>query len=149
MKITIVAVGKLKEDYLKKAEKNFLNLISKRSEFKILEIPDEKIQENSSASVVESIKNKEGSALLRKIRPEQYVIALAINGRQLTTDGFKKVIADCADKDKNDLVFIIGGSLGLSDAVLQRADFKISFSPMTFPHQLMRIMLMEQLSQIL
>lgn len=149
MKITIAAVGKLKEDYLKKAEKSFSILLSKRSEFKILEIPDEKIQENSSASVVESIKNKEGSALLKKIRPEQYVIALAIDGRQLTTDAFKNVVADCVNKDKNDLVFVIGGSLGLSDAVLQRANFKISFSPMTFPHQLMRIMLMEQLSQIL
>lgn len=145
MRITIAAVGKLKEEYLREASGHFSDKISKKCEFSIIEIPDEKNVENASATVVENIKNKEGEGLLKKITPSQYVIALAIDGKMLDTEGLKKKIRQCSDNEKDDIVFVIGGSLGLSDEVLKRSDFRISFSPMTFPHQLMRIMLMEQI----
>lgn len=146
MKITIAAVGKLKEDYLKEASGFLSSDISKHSDFEIFEIPDEKNEDNASPSVMEAIKNKEGAGLLKKIGTSQYVIALAIDGEQLNTEGLKKKIKECRSKGKDDMVFVIGGSLGLSNEVLKRADYKLSFSPMTFPHQLMRIMLMEQIS---
>ncbi|MBE6020161.1 MAG: 23S rRNA (pseudouridine(1915)-N(3))-methyltransferase RlmH [Clostridiales bacterium] len=146
MKITIAAVGKLKEDYLKEASAFLSASISKHCEFDIIEIPDEKNEDNASFSVTESIKNKEGAGLMKRIVASQYVIALAIDGDQLNTDGLKNKIMTCRTKGKDDIVFVIGGSLGLSNEVLKRADYKLSFSPMTFPHQLMRIMLMEQIS---
>ena len=149
MQITLITVGKLKEDYLKAAENHFKSLISKHYDFNFINIPDEKIQDGCTEAAIEAIKNKEGTGILKKIQPGQYVIALAIDGRQLNTEGFKKLIKDCTDAGKSNLVFVIGGSLGLSAQVLRRADYKISFSPMTFPHQLMKIMLMEQLSIIL
>lgn len=146
MKITIAAVGKLKEDYLKEASGFLSSNISKHCDFEIIEIPDEKNEENASAAVMEAVKNKEGAGLLKKISSSQYVIALAIDGEQLNTEKLKNKIRECKNKGRDDLVFVIGGSLGLSNEVLKRADFKLSFSPMTFPHQLMRIMLMEQIS---
>lgn len=149
MKITISAVGKLKENYLKDAEKYFKTLISKKCSFEINEIPDEPIPENPSASVETKIKEKEGAALLKNIRPHQYVITLAIDGNMADSEKFGKIISGCLNKNKNDIVYIIGGSLGLSEEVLKRSDYKLSFSNMTFPHQLMRIMLMEQLSRSL
>lgn len=146
MRITIAAVGKLKEEYLREASRFFSEKISKKCEFNIIEIPDEKNVDNASATVVESIKNKEGEGLLKKILPSQYVIALAIDGAMLDSEGLRKKIRQCVDREKDDIVFVIGGSLGLSDEIMKRSDYKISFSPMTFPHQLMRIMLMEQIS---
>lgn len=146
MKITIAAVGKLKEDYLKEASGILSSSISKHCSFDLVEIPDEKIEDNPSPSVMEAVKNKEGAALMKRIGSDQYLIALAIDGRQLDTVGLKKKLKDCISQGKEDIVFVIGGSLGLSDEILKRANYKLSFSPMTFPHQLMRIMLMEQIS---
>lgn len=146
MKITIAAVGKLKEDYLREAAASLSVSISKQCSFEIFEIPDEKIEENASSSVKEAIKNKEGDGLMKKIRPSQYIIALAIDGKELNTQELKDKLKNCHSKGKDDIVFIIGGSLGLSDSILKKADYKLSFSPMTFPHQLMRIMLMEQIN---
>lgn len=146
MKITVAAVGKLKEDYLREAAASLSVSISKQCSFEIIEIPDEKIEENASSSVKEAIKNKEGNGLMKKIRPSQYIIALAIDGKELNTQELKDKLKNCQSKGKDDIVFIIGGSLGLSDSILKKADYKLSFSPMTFPHQLMRIMLMEQIN---
>lgn len=146
MKITIAAVGKLKEDYLREAAASLSVSISKQCSFEILEISDEKIEENASSSVKEAIKNKEGDGLMKKIRPSQYIIALAIDGKELNTQELKNKLKSCQSKGKDDIAFIIGGSLGLSDSILKKADYKLSFSPMTFPHQLMRIMLMEQIN---
>lgn len=145
MKITIAAVGKLKEEYLKEAVSSISKGIMKHCDFEIIEIPDEKNDELSSPAAVEAVKNKEGALLLKKIKPSQYLIALAIDGTPLDTRALGKHIIKCKKNEKDDIVFVIGGSLGLSNEVLSRADFKLSFSPMTFPHQLMRIILMEQI----
>ena len=146
MKITIAAVGKLKEDYLKEACLFLSESISKHCEFEIVEIPDEKNDDSPSAAAVQAVKNKEGLLLLKRIKPAQFVIALEIDGTPLDSDGLKKMLLKCRNQNRGDVVFVIGGSLGLSDKVLRRADFRLSFSPMTFPHQLMRIILMEQIS---
>ena len=142
MKITILAVGKLKEDYLKKAAARFSEEISRQCGFSVLEVPDE----NTENRTAESVRQTEGEGILKRIRPEQYVVALAIDGKYRTSDDFAAFLKDCGRNGRDDLVFIIGGSLGLSPEVLKRANEKLSFSPMTFPHQLMRIMLMEQIS---
>ena len=142
MKITILAVGKLKEDYLKKAAARFSEEISRQCGFSVLEVPDE----NTENRTAESVKQTEGEGILKRIRPEQYVVALAIDGKYRTSDDFAAFLKDCGRNGRDDLVFIIGGSLGLSPEVLKRANEKLSFSPMTFPHQLMRIMLLEQIS---
>lgn len=146
MKITIAAVGKLKEDYLKEACLFLSESISKHCEFEIVEIPDEKNDDSPSAAAVQAVKNKEGLLLLKRIKPAQFVIALEIDGTPLDSGGLKKMLLKCRNQNHGDIVFVIGGSLGLSDEVLRRADFRLSFSPMTFPHQLMRIILMEQIS---
>lgn len=146
MKIMIAAVGKLKEDYLKEACLFLSESISKHCEFEIAEIPDEKNDDSLSAAAVQAVKNKEGLLLLKRIKPAQYVIALEIDGTPLDSNGLKKMLLKCRNQNRGDIVFVIGGSLGLSDEVLRRADFRLSFSPMTFPHQLMRIILMEQIS---
>ena len=140
MKITILAVGKLKEEYLKKAAARFSKEISRHCGFSLIEIPDESNENRSPKTVKET----EGEGILTRIRPEQYVIALAIDGKYKTSEEFRSFLKKQGSGDRNDLVFVIGGSLGLSPEVLQRANEKLSFSPMTFPHQLMRIMLMEQ-----
>lgn len=145
MKITVAAVGKLKEDYLKEAAASLSKSLSGHCDFEIAEIPDERIDDNPSEAAGEAVKNKEGRLLLKRIRPSQYVIALAIDGTPLNTEGLKKMLMKCRIQNRDDVVFVIGGSLGLSGEVLQRADYKLSFSPMTFPHQLMRIILMEQI----
>ena len=142
MKITIVAVGKLKEEYLKKAAARFSDEISRHCGFSVLEVPDESTENRPP----DSVKLYEGEGILKRIRPEQYVVALAIDGKYRTSDDFAIFLKNCGRNGRNDLVFVIGGSLGLSPEVLKRANEKLSFSPMTFPHQLMRIMLMEQIS---
>lgn len=143
MKITILAVGKLKEEYLKKAAARFSSEISRHCGFSLIEIPDES-NENRSPKTVKEI---EGEGILKRIRPEQYVIALAIDGKYRTSDEFSSFLKMQGSSEKDDLVFVIGGSLGLAPEVLRRANEKLSFSPMTFPHQLMRIMLMEQIAK--
>ncbi|MDO4481589.1 MAG: 23S rRNA (pseudouridine(1915)-N(3))-methyltransferase RlmH [Bacillota bacterium] len=145
MKITVAAVGKLKEDYLKEAAAHLSGSLSGCCDFETAEIPDERIEDNPSEAAAEAIKNREGRLLLKRIKPSQYVVALAIDGTPLDTAGLKKMLMKCRSQNRNDIVFIIGGSLGLSGEILRRADYKLSFSPMTFPHQLMRIILMEQI----
>lgn len=142
MKITIVAVGKLKEEYLKKAAARFSDEISRHCGFSVLEVPDESTENRPP----DSVKLSEGEGILKRIRPEQYVVALAIDGKYRTSDDFAAFLKNCGRNGRDDLVFVIGGSLGLSPEVLKRANEKLSFSPMTFPHQLMRIMLMEQIN---
>ena len=145
MKITIIAVGKLKEDYLKKAAARFSDEIGRRCGFSVVEIPDES-NENRSPGIV---RETEGKGILKRIRPDQYVVALAIDGKYKSSEEFAAFLKKRGGSDRDDLVFVIGGSLGLSPEVLRRSDEKLSFSPMTFPHQLMRIMLMEQIAAYL
>lgn len=149
MKITILAVGKLKEDYLREAAAFFSQQLSRHCFFEIIELPDEKNGDNPSPAAEETIKKIEGTKILKRIKPSHFVAALAIEGEPLSTPGLRAKLKTWQHHGKEDFVFVIGGSLGLSQEVLKRADYKISFSPMTFPHQLMRIMLMEQIYTVL
>lgn len=145
MNITIIAVGKLKERYLKEAVEEYSKRLSKYCKLDIIEVADEKAPENMSRAEEEAVKQKEGQAILKHIKNDTYAIALAIEGKMLSSEGFSEFINGLGIKGKSNIAFIIGGSLGLSDEVLRRADYKLSFSPMTFPHQLMRVILLEQI----
>lgn len=145
MNITIITVGKLKEKYLKEAVSEYSKRLSKYCKLDIIEVPDEKAPETMSQAEEEAVKQKEGHAILKHIKTDTYVVALAIDGKMLSSEGFSDFINDLGIRGKSNIAFIIGGSLGLSDEVLSRADFKLSFSPMTFPHQLMRVILLEQI----
>jgi len=145
MNITIISVGKLKERYLKEAVEEYSKRLSKYCKLDIIEVADEKAPENMSRAEEEAVKQKEGQAILKHIKNDTYAIALAIEGKMLSSEGFSEFINGLGIKGKSNIAFIIGGSLGLSDEVLRRADYKLSFSPMTFPHQLMRVILLEQI----
>jgi 23S rRNA (pseudouridine1915-N3)-methyltransferase len=144
MNITVVTVGKLKERYFREAVEEYSTRLSKYCRLEIIEVPDEKAPENLSPAQELMVIQKEGQGILKHIKEDNYVIALAIQGRQLSSEGLADFINDLGIKGRSSIAFIIGGSLGLSDEVLKRADYKLSFSPMTFPHQLMRVILLEQ-----
>ncbi|UUV15139.1 23S rRNA (pseudouridine(1915)-N(3))-methyltransferase RlmH [Clostridioides difficile] len=145
MNISIVVVGKIKEKYLKLGIDEFKKRLSKYCKLEIIELDDEKAPENLSAKEMEIIKDKEGKKILGKIKHNSYVIALAIDGKSLSSEELAKAMSDLAVRGNSSLCFIIGGSLGLSDEVLGRADYRLSFSRMTFPHQMMRLILLEQI----
>ncbi len=144
MNISIIAVGKLKEKYLKSGIDEYLKRLSSYAKVEIIEIPDEKAPEELSPSEMEQVKQKEGEKLLSKLSQDTYVIALAIDGKMKSSEELADTLDKLATYGKSKVAFIIGGSLGLSNEVLQRADEKLSFSKMTFPHQLMRLILLEQ-----
>lgn len=145
MNINIIAVGKLKEKYLKEAVSEYSKRLSKYCRLDIIEVSDEKAPENMSRAEETAVKEREGQAILKHVKSDTYMIALAIDGKMLSSEAFADFINDLGIKGRSNIAFIIGGSLGLSDEVLKRADFKLSFSPMTFPHQLMRVILLEQI----
>ncbi len=145
MNITIITVGKLKERYFKEAVEEYSTRLSKYCKLEIVEVTDEKAPENLSPAQELIIIQKEGQGIFKYIKEDTYVIALAIQGKQLPSEGLANFINDLGIKGRSNIAFVIGGSLGLSDEVLKRADYKLSFSPMTFPHQLMRVILLEQL----
>lgn len=145
MKITILTVGKIKEDFYRKAIAEYSKRLSRYCKLEIIEVTDEKTPDSASAVVEEQIKDKEGERLLKYIREDAYVIALAIDGKMLDSIELSKNIEQLGVMGKSHIIFVIGGSLGLSDLILKRADFKLSFSKMTFPHQLMRVILLEQI----
>jgi 23S rRNA (pseudouridine1915-N3)-methyltransferase len=149
MDITLICVGKLKEEYLKSASREYSKLLNDCCNFNIIEVPDEKTPDNASKKEEEAIKQKETEAILKYIKSDMYLIALAIQGIMPNTVELKKRIKGLDDADKKNIAFIIGGSLGLHSDLLKKAHLKLSFSKMTFPHQLMRIILMEQLLRIL
>lgn len=144
MNITIIAVGKLKERYFKEAVEEYSTRLSKYCKLEITEVPDEKAPENLSPAQELLVKDKEGQGILKHIKDDTYAIALAIQGKMLSSEDLAGLINDLGIKGRSNIAFIIGGSLGLSNEVLKRADMKLSFSPMTFPHQLMRVVLLEQ-----
>lgn len=144
MKITILSVGKIKEKYLKDAIGEYSKRLSAYCTLQLIEVPDEKAPENLSDKDMELIKEKEGRRLLEKLKDSQHLIVLDIKGKQHTSEAFSKQIETLQIQGKSDLAFIIGGSLGLSKEVLDRANDKLSFSKMTFPHQLMKVILLEQ-----
>ena len=144
MKITIACVGKIKEKYFTDAINEYAKRLSRYVTLNIAEVPDEKAPENMSPAQMEQVKEIEGERL-NKVIKDGYVVALAINGKKMTSEGFASFISDTMVKGASHITFVIGGSLGLSDKILKRADFKLSFSDMTFPHQLMRVVLLEQI----
>lgn len=144
MKITCITVGKIKEKFMTDAINEYSKRLSRYCKLEIIELADEKTPDNASAIEEENIKNREGERILAKIKDGAYVISLAIEGKQLDSVELSQKITDLGISGTSHIVFIIGGSLGLSDAVKKRSDYLLSFSKMTFPHQLMRVILLEQ-----
>lgn len=145
MNISIITIGKLKEKYLKQGIQEYLKRLSSYAKVEIIELADEKAPENLSESEMEQVKQKEGERILAKISDDTHVIALAINGRQKSSEELAKEIDSLATYGKSKIAFVIGGSLGLSSEVMKRSNAALSFSKMTFPHQLMRLVLVEQI----
>ncbi|MDF2821795.1 MAG: hypothetical protein K0R15_2236 [Clostridiales bacterium] len=145
MNITIVTVGKIKEKYLANAIAQYSKKLSKYCKLEVVEVPDEKTPDNASDAEEIKIKQREGEKILKVVNDNMYLIALAIEGKKLTSGEFQDKIKMLENNGISSVAIVIGGSLGLSDAVLKRSDYKLSFSNMTFPHQLMRVILLEQL----
>ncbi len=145
MKITVFCVGKIKEKYFVDAIMEYKKRLSRYAQIEIVEVADEKTPANASEKEELLIKEKEGDRLLSKIPEDAYCITLAILGKMHTSEELSGKIQQLMTAGNSHICFVIGGSLGLSDAVLKRADESISFSKMTFPHQLMRVILIEQI----
>ena len=145
MKIKIVTVGKLKEKYLVQGINEYAKRLGAYAKLEFVEVPDEKAPETLSEAQMLQIKEKEGQRILAKIKDTEYVFALAIEGTNPTSEAFAKQIDQLGIQGKSQLTFVIGGSLGLSQEVMTRSDDKISFGKMTYPHQLMKLILLEQI----
>lgn len=145
MKIRLIVVGKLKEKYLVDGIKEYTKRISGYTNIEIVEVADERIPEKASLAEEVLVKAKEGRRILDKIKQDDYVILLDVGGKELDSVAFSKHIENCMIQGKSTIDFVIGGSLGHGEEILQRANFRLSFSPMTFPHQLMRLILVEQI----
>ena len=146
MKITILCVGKIKEKYFRDAIAEYEKRLGRYCKLEIVEVADEKTPDGASEAEEQQIRHKEGERLLKYLEGKNcYVIALAINGTQSDSIGLAEKIEKLGLSGISHVYFIIGGSLGLSDEVLSRADEQLSFSKMTFPHQLMRVILLEQI----
>lgn len=145
MKITILCVGKVKEKYLNMGIEEYSKRLGRYCNLQIVEVSDEKTPDSGNVAEISQIKKKEGERLLKYIKEGAYVIALAIEGKELTSVEFSDEIEKLGISSESHIMFIIGGSLGLDEAVLKRADYKLSFSKMTFPHQMMRMILLEQI----
>lgn len=145
MKISIITVGKLKESYLRDAIAEYSKRLSKYCNLEILEVADEKTPDKAGETLEEQIREKEGQRILKLVKDDSYVITLEILGKLLTSEELADKIDRLGVQGKSHLTFIIGGSLGLSKEVMRRSDFALSFSKMTFPHQLMRVILLEQI----
>ncbi|MGX6961731.1 23S rRNA (pseudouridine(1915)-N(3))-methyltransferase RlmH [Vagococcus xieshaowenii] len=144
MKVTIIGVGKLKEKYLKQGIEEYAKRLSKYTKFDIIEVPDEQAPENLSPAEMIQVKQKEGERILSKIKDTDYVYALVIQGKLVSSEELAKTMEQATIQGKSHLVFIIGGSLGLSDDVIKRSNEQLSFGRITLPHQLMRLVLSEQ-----
>ncbi|MBU5594568.1 23S rRNA (pseudouridine(1915)-N(3))-methyltransferase RlmH [Amphibacillus sp. MSJ-3] len=144
MNITIISVGKLKEKYLKMGIDEYKKRLSTYTNLNLIEVQDEKAPENLSQAEMDLIKRKEGERILAKIPADTFVITLEIKGKQLSSEQLAKQLDQLATHGKSKIAFVIGGSLGLSEAVMKRSNLALSFSKMTLPHQLMRLVLLEQ-----
>lgn len=143
MKIRIISVGKLKERYLVDAIQEYTKRLSRYCTLEQVEIQDEKAPENLSQREIDIVKDREAERILSQIKDE-YLVVLAIDGKQLSSEELAAELVNITTYKSSNICFVIGGSLGLSDSILAKADFKLSFSRMTFPHQLMRLILLEQ-----
>jgi 23S rRNA (pseudouridine1915-N3)-methyltransferase len=145
VKITVIAVGKIKEKFYTDAIAEYSKRLSRYCRLEIIQVADEKTPDGASEAQERQIKEKEGSRILAQIKDGAYVIALAVQGTMLSSEQLAGKLNRLGVDGQSQIVLIIGGSLGLSDEVLKRADYHLSFSPMTFPHQLMRVILLEQI----
>ncbi|MCI5868461.1 MAG: 23S rRNA (pseudouridine(1915)-N(3))-methyltransferase RlmH [Dorea sp.] len=144
MKITLITVGKIKEKYLRDAIAEYSKRLSRYCKLEVVEVADEKTPDNASETVENAIREKEAERILKYIKEDAYIITLEINGRQLSSEEMAEKIEKLGIQGISHIIFIIGGSIGLGKAVLDKSDFALSFSKMTFPHQLMRVILLEQ-----
>ena len=145
MRITVVCVGKLKESFYREAVDEYVKRLGRYCKPEIIEVPDEKTPEGAGPAVEEQIKAKEGKRILEKLQEDAYVCTLEIGGRKLSSEGLAEWLEKLTIGGTSHIVFVIGGSLGLHKDVCNRADMSLSFSDMTFPHQLMRVILTEQI----
>ena len=145
MSFTLITVGKMKEKPYRQMADEYLKRLSRYGKTEEIELPDLPEPANSSLAIEAQIKEKEGESILARIKPADYVIAMTIPGKQWDSPGLSRHLDDLMTRGSSNIVFLIGGSLGLSDKVLARADEEMSMSKMTFPHQLARVMLLEQL----
>ena len=151
MKIEILTAGKIKEKFYQDAVNEYKKRLTKYcSDITIIEVPDEKTPDNPTDAQRDQVLQKEGAAMMSKLEkhinsPNSYIITLEINGKELSSEKLAKHIDDLGIKGISTIVFVIGGSLGLHESITKKADFHLSFSPMTFPHQLMRVILLEQI----
>ena len=145
MRITILCVGKIKEKFYREAIAEYEKRLSRYCKFEIIEVADEKTPDHASDTEETMIKNKEADRMEKYLKDSSYIIALAIDGKQLDSVQLSGKLESLGTSGTSHIIFVIGGSLGLSDRILNRADYKLSFSKMTFPHQLMRVILSEQI----
>ena len=145
LSINIVCVGKLKEEYLKSAINEYSKRLSKYCSLNFIELQDEKLPNKLNDSLIDEIKQKEASKIINHIKKDSYIICLDLKGKELSSEDFSKKIDDIALNFNCSITFVIGGTLGLTDDVLNLANEKLCFSKMTFPHQLIRVFLLEQL----
>ncbi len=148
LKIKLIAVGSVKEAYYRNKIELYRKKAAQGRSFEIIELKDESIPKNASESVIEKIKDMEGEKILGYVSPGEYVIALCIDGHITTEKKLHEIMAAAEARAVPGVTFVIGGSLGLGSKVIKRADYRMSFSRMTFPHQLMRVMLLEQLAKL-
>ena len=145
MKITVITVGKIKEKYLKDAIAEYGKRLGRYCRLEIVEVADEKTVEHASEALEEQIRGKEAERILKHLKEDAYVITLEIQGKQLSSEEMAAKIEQLGVQGEGHLIFVIGGSIGLGKEVLERSDLALSFSKMTFPHQLMRVILLEQI----
>lgn len=145
MKITVIAVGKIKERFFEEAIKEYQKRLGRYCKLEIIQVADEKTPDGAGPALEDQIREREGRRILSHIKDKAYVIALAIEGRMLDSEELADKMGDLGVKGADHVMFVIGGSLGLSGQVMDRADYHLSFSRMTFPHQLMRVILLEQI----
>lgn len=145
MRVKLVTVGKLKERYLRDGIAEYVKRIGRFAKVELVELPDEKTPDKASQAEKEAILKKESDRILAKIHEREYVIALAIEGQQSSSEKFSRLLADTTVRGYSDITFVIGGSLGLHGCVKKRANHLLSFGLLTLPHQLMRLVLVEQI----
>lgn len=146
--IKIVCVGRVKEEFFRDGIISYVKEIRKKYPMDIIECPDEPTPDQCPMSVEKQIRETEGDRILSKIKDDDYVVALCIDGKHYSTPEWKKRMEQVCSNAPSDVIFVIGGSLGLADKVVKRANEKLSFSALTFPHQMMRLILCEQIARI-
>lgn len=145
MKITVIAVGKIKEKFYREAAAEYEKRLGRYCKLEIVQVEDERTPDKAGAALETEIRRREAERIMKYIREDAYVVTLEIQGMMFDSGGFADRIEDLATRGNSHIQFIIGGSLGLHESVCKRADLAVSFSKMTFPHQLMRVILLEQI----